>query len=206
MGQAGGKHGFHGPRGLEPLEERGHLIPEALGRRSAVVDALAADRARDDLHRSVCVVAPLTDEDPAHAAIARREQGGVPREQPLFGQGRSVVPGSIERHLDNTVDIAVRRRQSAGVQPEAAREGRAHLVGGKDFALDLAGFHDILGEHAQGGIAAHLETQSFHAAEQLPLGVARVREELAEPSVILPELRPFGALPDEHQFTPHVVR
>ena len=84
------------------------------------MDALAADRARDDLHRSVCVVAPFTNVDPAYAAIARREQGGVPREQPLFGQGRSVVPGGIERHLDDAVDIAIRYRQAAGIQSEAA--------------------------------------------------------------------------------------
>lgn len=72
------------------------------------------------------------------------------------------------------------------------------MVGGEDFALDLSGLHDILGEHAQRGLAAHLETQGLHAAEQLPLGVACVREKPTEAGVILLELRPFGALPDEH--------
>ena len=73
VGQAGGKYGFDGSRILEPIEERRHFIPEAFGRRSAVVDALAADRARDDLHWSVCVVVPSTDTDPAHAVITSWE-------------------------------------------------------------------------------------------------------------------------------------
>ena len=183
-------------RVFEPVQERGYLVPEARGRRRFIVNALAADGARDDLHRPVRVVAPAADADPAQAAVSGGKQGGVPGEQPFFGQGCRVVPGGVERHLDDAVDAAIRRRQCAGIQAEAACDRRAHPVGGEDFAFDLARLHDILGERAQRGLAAHLGTQGLHAAKQFPLVVAHAREGFGEPGRILPDAWPFGALPD----------
>ena len=73
------------------------------------------------------------------------------------------------------------------------------MVRCEGFALDLTRLHDILGEDAQRGLPSHLETQSFHAAEQFSLGVTRVRQELGEPSGVLAEPRPLGTLPNEHR-------
>ena len=73
------------------------------------------------------------------------------------------------------------------------------MVWGEDSSFDLARFDDIFCEHAQHGLVPHLETQSLHTAEQLPLGVTCAREEKAEPDLIVPELRPFGALSVEHE-------
>ena len=98
---------------------------------------------RRNLHRSVRVIAPLTDADPAHAAVTRREQCDVPGEQPLLGQGLAVVPGGVERHLDDAVDVAIRHRQAAGIQTETACDGRAHLIASEHFAFDLARLDDI---------------------------------------------------------------
>ena len=120
----------------------------------------------------------------------------MPRKQPFFRQGLGVVPGGVERHLDDAVDVAVRRWKAADIQTEALCNRRAHLVGGEYFSLDLARLDDILGERAQRGFAAHLETQGFHPTEQFSLDVACAREVLGEPGRILLEPRPFRALPD----------
>ena len=122
----------------------------------------------------------------------------MPREQALFGQRPGVVAGGVEGHLDHAVDVAVRHRQAAGVQAEAAGNGRAYPVAGEDLALDLAGLHHVLGERAQGGLAAHLEAEGVHTAEQLALGVACPGQGRGEPGRVLLEVRPFGTLPDVH--------
>ena len=79
MGDAGGEHGFHRLCAFEPFQEPGYLVAEALGRRSGIVNALAADRAGDDLHRPVCIITPLAGKNPAHATAPCWKEGGVPR-------------------------------------------------------------------------------------------------------------------------------
>ena len=106
-----------------------------------------------------------------------------------------VVPGGGERHLDDAVEVAIRRRQTADVQTEAVCNRRADLVGNEYLSLDLARLHDIFGERAQRGFAANLETQGLHAAEQFSLDVACAREVLGKSGRILLEPRPFRALP-----------
>ena len=162
------------------------------------MNALTPERARDDLHRPVGVVAPRADTNPSHPAASGGEQGGVPGEQALFGQRRGVVPGSVEGHVDNAVDVAVRRRQTAGIQAEAACNRRAHPVRGENFAFDLARFHNVFRERAQNGLVAEREPQRLHPAEQFSLSVAGGREGFGKPGYILLEPRPFRLLPDIH--------
>jgi hypothetical protein len=47
----------------------------------------------------------------------------VPGEQALPGQGFVVVLGRVEHHLDDTLDMAIGRRESADVDAEASSDG-----------------------------------------------------------------------------------
>ena len=44
---------------FEPFEEQAHLARDARGFGSLVMDTLAADRARNYLHRAGCIIAPI---------------------------------------------------------------------------------------------------------------------------------------------------
>ena len=103
---------------IEPVGERRHLALDQRRLWRFVVDALAADRPRDNLHGPGLVVTPCADGDPGHAAASRREQGRVPSEQAIGGKRLVVVSGGVEHHLDNALDVAVSRRQRSDVDPE----------------------------------------------------------------------------------------
>src|SRR5437667_7329 len=69
--------------GVEPVQKRLHLRLKPLGGRRFKVNAFAAEGPRHHLHGACLFGAPSADRDLQHAASSRREERGMPVEQPL---------------------------------------------------------------------------------------------------------------------------
>ena len=93
---------------VEPIEEGSHFAVQSCRGWRDKMNTFLADRPGDHLHGTGTVVAPGPYPDFCQAAAPRREQRCVPGEEP-FGCKRSViVAGSVEHHLDDALDVAVR--------------------------------------------------------------------------------------------------
>ena len=132
--------------GVEPLQERSHLVIEAPGRRRLEVHPLFADRARDHLHRASAVVAPRPRPDPGHAAAPGGEQRCVPCEQSVCCQGFVVTARSVEHHLDDTFNASVSGFERAYIDAEATGDRGSDLIHIEEFALDFAAFEHVCGQ------------------------------------------------------------
>jgi hypothetical protein len=73
----------------------------------------------------------------------------------------------VEHHLDDRLDVSVRRLESADVHAEAARDGRGHRFSVQALALDLARL-DQVGGCLNNGLPLEAESQSFQVAYQSP--------------------------------------
>ena len=127
-------------RCVEPCEKGLHFGLNPVRGRSLVVHALAADRPRDNTHGATRIVAPGARPDPRHPAMAGREQGRLPCEQPPCSQGTIEVLGGIEHHFDDALHVAIRRLEATLFHPQTTRDRRADFVGVELFSLDLAAF------------------------------------------------------------------
>ena len=190
----------------KPFQEPGYLVPEALGRRSGIVDALGG---RWGLRRLPSARPASSRHWPARIRrmplAPGREQSGVPRKQPFFRQGLGVVPGGVERHLDDAVDVSIRPPGRPPMfRPRAGCNRRADLVGGEYFSPRSRSVLTTSSvERAQRGFAAHLETQGFHPTEQHFPWMWRVRARcLAKPGRILLDAgaRALQIRPDEPSY------
>ena len=72
------------------------------------MDSLIADGSRDNLHRAGGVITPGPYSDLPHAAAPGWKQRCVPSEEPVGRERLIVVPGGVEHHLDDALDVAVR--------------------------------------------------------------------------------------------------
>jgi hypothetical protein len=138
------------------------------------VHTLAADRSGHHLHRPARVVAPRADPDAVHAAAASRKQRRVPVEQALLRNLGVIVPGGVEHHLDDALDVAVDGSECAGVETEPASERGPHLLGVQALALDLAGLQHVLRQRAQHCLFAQFEPERLHPTQQDTLTVPHV--------------------------------
>lgn len=86
------------------------------------------------------------------------------------------VLGGVEHHVHDAVHVPVRWRQGANVDAQAACHGGAHRVGVEQFAFDLAGLENILGQRAQHRLLTQAEAQVVHAPEQPTLGLMHLRQ------------------------------
>ena len=196
MREARHQQGIGLARLCKPCQEFLHLVGHAACGRCFVVDRLAADRTRDDLHRTGAVVAPCPDIDLAHAAASGRKERGVPGEEPLFGQRLRVVACGVEHHLDDAFDSAVGGDEPADVQAESPRDRRADLIGREFLALDLARLDDVLGQRAQMGFVAQIEAEPFHLPEQAAFFTRDMCEQPAEDLIVPVQGGPVRVLPD----------
>lgn len=130
----------------------------------------AAHGAGDDLRRPGGVVAPRADMDAHAAAVARREEGGVPAKQPLGRQRLGVVLGGIQHHVDHAVHMPVGGCQRADVHAQAPGDRRPDGGLVQRFAFDGAGGDDFLCQRLQRGLVALREAYAGHAAGQMALG------------------------------------
>ena len=129
---------------------------------------------------------PCAHGDLAHSAAASRKQRGMPGEQPLIGQGRRIILGRVEHHLDDAFDVAIGRHKPSDVRAEMTREGRAHLFLVEQLAFDLAGFQHFFSESLKDRFRAQLEAEPLHASNQPSLSIAdgseAVRQAFLAPS------------------------
>ena len=49
----------------------------------------------------------------------------MPRKEPILGQKIGVSLGGVEHQFDDTLDMTIRRRQRANIQPEPSRDRTA---------------------------------------------------------------------------------
>src|SRR5688572_13092691 len=119
MRDTGFKHGVAVALVIEPREKPAHLLRNSGRLRCFIMDALAAERPRNDLHWPGLVIAPDADSDSVHATAPGREQRRVPAEEPLFGERLFVVLGGVEHHFYDAFDIALRRCEGADIHAEA---------------------------------------------------------------------------------------
>lgn len=82
---------------------------ETMGFRRFEMDVLLSEGTGDDRHRSCAVVPPSPRPALRHPATAGRKQGRMPREQALGGEGLVIVACRVKHHLDDALDVAVRR-------------------------------------------------------------------------------------------------
>src|SRR5260221_13161335 len=107
------------------------------------MDMLVADRAGHDLHRTGTVVTPDPCRDLGHAAAPRRKERRMPAEEPVRGE-RLVVPArGIEHHLDDPLDMAIRRLECSDIDSEAAADPRTDLFRVELVSLDLAALEHV---------------------------------------------------------------
>ena len=168
--------------------------------------ALPAQWARHHLHGAGAIVAPAADLDPRHAAVTSGKQRGVPPEQTIFGQRFRVFLRGVENHVDDPVDMTVRRRKPTNVQPETARQRRTDLIAIENLAFDLTGLDDLFGERLQRGLVAQPQPQRLHAANQPALLVAHRRERRDEVFLAPAKPGPVLVLVDIPRHSPHLLR
>ena len=141
------------PAVVEPVEETPHLGSSRARRRRLVVDALAADRAGDDLHRPASSSRHAPTVILRHAAAPGREQRRVPARtvaRPSAAASYCRVASSIISTTPSTLRSAGVRR--ADIHAEPPRDRGAHLIGIEHFALDLAVLTTSCGQGLQHGL------------------------------------------------------
>ncbi|WP_247321009.1 hypothetical protein [Bradyrhizobium sp. 141] len=52
----------------------------------------------------------------------------------------------VEHHLDDALDVAIRRNQPADIHAEPPGDRRTHLIATKDSTFDLAGLQHVLSQ------------------------------------------------------------
>ena len=155
--------------GIEPIEKGRHLRiqPGGLGR--FVMDALTSDGPRDNLHWTVAVIAPRAHLNPPHTTAAGREESRMPGEKAFGVEGLIIFARSVEHHLHDAFDVAIRRFQSSNIHAEAARDGGTNLGGIEDFSLDFTALEHVFGEGLKNCLLPGLEAESFHPAQEATL-------------------------------------
>ena len=130
----------------------------------------------------------------------------MPPEEPLRRQRLVVVLRRVQHHLHDAFDVTVRRLQPADVDPEPARDRRAHLVGVQLLAFDLAALQHVFGERAENGLLPDPEAERLHLADQAPLQVPGCSQRCRQTPVVPTELRPVRKLMNIGSHSPHVLR
>jgi hypothetical protein len=96
----------------------------------------------------------------------------VPAEQAFGRQQRAATGRGIQHHLDHPFDMAVHRRERADIHAQPAGDGRAHGFDAEDFAFDLAGLDDIVGQRRQAGPVAPRHADLGETPQEHALGTA----------------------------------
>ncbi|GAA0644684.1 hypothetical protein GCM10009101_17020 [Brevundimonas lenta] len=125
-----------------------------------------------------------------HAATTGGEEGGVPTKEPVVGERLVVALSGVEHHLDDAFDVPVCRNETANVHPQATGDGGANLVLIEDFAFNLAGFEDVLGEGFKNRLCPELETQSRHSTGEPALPTSNCGKRFGQAFRIPSERRP----------------
>jgi hypothetical protein len=87
---------------------------------------------------------------------------------------------------------------AANIQPQAAGNGRAHLLKIQLLALDFRCFDDILCQCLQRCFLAQREAKRLHAPKQPPLQVTHVGQRFRQRGLIPGKFRPSFAFVDIH--------
>ena len=82
----------------------------------------------------------------------------------------------------------------------------AHGIPVEFFALDLAGFEDILGQGGEDGLFLLGEAQALHPADKLPLPQPDGSEPGGQGIGIPGKAGPFGQLMEVGHYSPHILR
>src|SRR5579862_334276 len=109
-------------RTVKPVEECLHLRGNARSRGRLEVNLLCANRPRYYLHRTKRIVSPRADPYAIESAAAGREHRHMPSEQPISRQCLCVVQYSIQRHLDYTLNVSLRRYKAACLDTKPLRD------------------------------------------------------------------------------------
>jgi hypothetical protein len=104
----------------------------------------------------------------------------MPRKEPFGCERLVIVPGGVQHHFNDALDVPVRLLESANVHAEAARNRGSHLFRVKLFPLDLAALEHIGGQGFQDGFLAEIESEGFHVANQPALAMADIGETFSE--------------------------
>jgi hypothetical protein len=91
--------------GVEPVQKRLHLGLEPLGSWRFKVNAFAAEGPRHHLYGASLFGTRSADSDLQHAGPSRREESGMPAEQPLCAKPQIVFLGGIEHQLNHPLDV-----------------------------------------------------------------------------------------------------
>ena len=96
----------------------------------------------------------------------------MPAEQSLCVQWLVIRLRRVQHHLDDPIDMAIRRDQPADFEPQPFCNGRPNLILVERLAFDLAALDDITGESSQHRLIAKIKAKALHASQELALPVA----------------------------------
>ena len=95
----------------------------------------------------------------------------MPAKQTLRVQWLVIRLGRVQHHLDNTINMAIRRDQSANFQTQPLCDRRSNLILVECLSFDLAAFHDITGQCPEHRLVAKIEAKTLHAPQEFALAV-----------------------------------
>src|SRR5260370_11311873 len=168
------------------------------------MDVLLAHRAGDNFHRTAAVVPPGPSPDLRHAAASRGKQRGMPREEPFNGEWLLIVARGVERHFDDALHVAVRRRQCADIHSKSSGNRGSDLIRIQLLALDFAALEHIGGQGLKVCFLTEAKSKRLHVADQPTLPVADSGQTLGEQLAIPGKPRPVLQFMDIH--SPHLLR
>jgi hypothetical protein len=105
-------------------------------------------------------------------AVAGREQGGIPSEQPILCQCGIAACCHVQNHVDYAFNMAIRRRERTDIDAKTTRNGRTNGRRIESLAFDLTGLDDVFCQCRQTGLLAQRHANVGQAAEQQTLGTA----------------------------------
>src|SRR5260370_6284898 len=147
---------------IEPIEESPHLRVQSFRGWCFEVNTFFAHRPRDHLHWISAVISPGSDPNAPHAAASCREQGGMPREQPVRSKRLIVVTRGVQHHFNNSLHVPIHGFKAPNVYAETTRDRGTDLLCVQLFPLDFAAFEHVLRKGEQHGFLTQLETHGMH--------------------------------------------
>src|SRR5690348_10901561 len=110
---------------LEPRKKPSHLAVDAIGGRCFVMNLVAANRPRHNLHCPLAVITPCADSKFIATRADTRKKMGVPVEQPLPGERLAEPLRRVQHHVNHAIGVPIlMRREPTDLQPKPPSQGR----------------------------------------------------------------------------------
>src|SRR6185437_6854344 len=126
---------------LEPRKKPSHFSIDAIRRRCFVMNPVAADWPRNNLHCSLAVIAPCTDPKFVATLADARKKMGVPLKQSFPCERLAKFLCCVQHHFDHAIHVTILvRPEPTDLQPKPSGQGRTDALWIERHAFDRARF------------------------------------------------------------------